>query len=586
MPNSPADDERLDSDPTDELPILLETAVLDPEEHRGGFVVGDEATGEHTILTTHDAEHVEELKNDLEQRGAKIAALEQDISRLSARWTDVERHLTAKDTLIDELNATVGNLRTALDGRIAAEHRSTVEIADRESQIARLAEQVEQAKRDLSEREGELAEHKRERKRTLDEIARLKRELAAASREPVEVQSLREEVATLTAYIANRRTSWDELDAKSSAQAERITELEREVAHRAERQQRADAATERERARAESAREQLVAQSRRTETLDVELKNLQTDLQAVRAASTTLETQVADAKAAFADAQKQLASTRQALADRVAAQTADAERYKAELAAADVRRVTELAAAADAATRAVESAAAVPQASLDAIAELKADLEQKRSELAAERTAAREQTDRLAAELDSAHRQLAATRAQVDQARTDAARLEHAVIDKDQALRARDEQVATLQKALDQKLGALQKLNAMDLSLQGLDSKMSERLRRTDAPALLDQVNIPALVCLTGDGPRQYSLNKKTMTIGRSSRCDIQLLTQFVSREHARLTIAPGAVVVEDLGSTNGIFVNAVRVDRQELRHGDLVTVGETQFRFLESMAH
>jgi pSer/pThr/pTyr-binding forkhead associated (FHA) protein len=59
-----------------------------------------------------------------------------------------------------------------------------------------------------------------------------------------------------------------------------------------------------------------------------------------------------------------------------------------------------------------------------------------------------------------------------------------------------------------------------------------------------------------------------------------------VSREHARIVVAGSRVVVEDLGSTNGVFVNSVRIERQELRHGDLVTVGETQFRFLESMAH
>jgi pSer/pThr/pTyr-binding forkhead associated (FHA) protein len=59
-----------------------------------------------------------------------------------------------------------------------------------------------------------------------------------------------------------------------------------------------------------------------------------------------------------------------------------------------------------------------------------------------------------------------------------------------------------------------------------------------------------------------------------------------VSREHARLIVDRSRVVIEDLGSTNGVFVNSVRVDRQELRHSDLVTVGETQFRFLESAAH
>ena len=48
MSNSPADDERLDTDPTDELPILLETAALDREEDRVALVVGDDPTGEHT----------------------------------------------------------------------------------------------------------------------------------------------------------------------------------------------------------------------------------------------------------------------------------------------------------------------------------------------------------------------------------------------------------------------------------------------------------------------------------------------------------------------------------------------------------
>jgi len=59
-----------------------------------------------------------------------------------------------------------------------------------------------------------------------------------------------------------------------------------------------------------------------------------------------------------------------------------------------------------------------------------------------------------------------------------------------------------------------------------------------------------------------------------------------VSREHARLTVSGGATLIEDLGSRNGVFVNSVRVDRRRLQQGDIVTIGETQFRFVESMAH
>jgi chromosome segregation ATPase len=372
---------------------------------------------------------------------------------------------------------------------------------------------------------------------------------------------LREEVATLTGYIANRRSWWDDLEARVAGQATRIAELERELVHRTERQQRADALAEREAARAQALREQLVGQARRAEALAAELTGLRADPAAVRATVATLETRLADAESAAAATRELLAETQ--------AELAAASRALADQRTAQIHRDAQHTAA------------------LETIAQLEAKVAQERSTHAAERTTLREQSERLAAtesKLEGTLRQLAETGTALDHVRGDAARIERAVVDKDRALEARDQRIAALQKELHQKLGALQKLNAMDLSLQGLDSKMSERLRRADTP--VDQPNTPAFVCLSGDAPRQYALSKKTMTIGRSARCDIQILTHFVSREHARLTIARGTVVIEDLGSTNGIFVNSVRIDRQELRHGDLVTVGETQFRYLESMAH
>ena len=96
----------------------------------------------------------------------------------------------------------------------------------------------------------------------------------------------------------------------------------------------------------------------------------------------------------------------------------------------------------------------------------------------------------------------------------------------------------------------------------------------------------PALACLTGDAPKRFALTKKTVTVGRGPQCDLQILTHFVSREHARITVTGGNVVIEDLGSRNGVYVNAVRVERHSLQQGDLITIGETQFRFMESMAH
>ena len=94
---------------------------------------------------------------------------------------------------------------------------------------------------------------------------------------------------------------------------------------------------------------------------------------------------------------------------------------------------------------------------------------------------------------------------------------------------------------------------------------------------------VPTLICFTSDEPQQYQLRKRSITIGRGSDCEIQLLTHFVSREHARLYNREGVVTIEDLGSKNGVFVNSVRVESQILQHGDWVTVGETQFRFVSA---
>jgi pSer/pThr/pTyr-binding forkhead associated (FHA) protein len=67
-------------------------------------------------------------------------------------------------------------------------------------------------------------------------------------------------------------------------------------------------------------------------------------------------------------------------------------------------------------------------------------------------------------------------------------------------------------------------------------------------------------------------------TLGRTARADFIVDAALVSRLHCRLT-ADDQLVVEDLGSTNGILVNGSRVDRGVLRPGDTLTVGRVEFR-------
>jgi two-component system, cell cycle response regulator len=79
------------------------------------------------------------------------------------------------------------------------------------------------------------------------------------------------------------------------------------------------------------------------------------------------------------------------------------------------------------------------------------------------------------------------------------------------------------------------------------------------------------------DGPnagRVLSLRAEQITIGRSTRADLHLAEEGVSRKHARICWTDDAYVLEDLGSQNGTFVWGKAVTAAQLRQGDLIRVG------------
>ena len=73
------------------------------------------------------------------------------------------------------------------------------------------------------------------------------------------------------------------------------------------------------------------------------------------------------------------------------------------------------------------------------------------------------------------------------------------------------------------------------------------------------------------------------VVVGRSPNSDIVVDEPYVSSTHARFTIQGPALVVEDLGSTNGTLVNDVDVKECVLRDGDLITVGLVNLEFREN---
>ena len=81
---------------------------------------------------------------------------------------------------------------------------------------------------------------------------------------------------------------------------------------------------------------------------------------------------------------------------------------------------------------------------------------------------------------------------------------------------------------------------------------------------------------------KKFNLDAVSLVVGRSSKSDIQIDQESVSRNHSRVSKSGAAFVVEDLNSTNGTYVNDEAVSgARELRDGDFLKIGRTIFKFL-----
>lgn len=80
-----------------------------------------------------------------------------------------------------------------------------------------------------------------------------------------------------------------------------------------------------------------------------------------------------------------------------------------------------------------------------------------------------------------------------------------------------------------------------------------------------------------GSENRAFPIKKESTVIGRREDCDLRIAIEAVSRKHCRVLVG-SRLEIEDLGSSNGTFVNGTKVKRSEISAGDTIQVGPVAF--------
>jgi general secretion pathway protein A len=93
------------------------------------------------------------------------------------------------------------------------------------------------------------------------------------------------------------------------------------------------------------------------------------------------------------------------------------------------------------------------------------------------------------------------------------------------------------------------------------------------------------LLASEGKTVGERELKPGRLVIGRTPDNDLQIDSKFISRHHCQIVTQPDACLIEDLNSTNGIYVQSKRVRRYNLNDGDVVQVGQHEIMYIDERA-
>jgi hypothetical protein len=199
--------------------------------------------------------------------------------------------------------------------------------------------------------------------------------------------------------------------------------------------------------------------------------------------------------------------------------------------------------------------------------------------------------------------ELAANRAEIARQQREQEALNRAVRLRDSWL---DELRTDLKAAIDERKALMAQLSEARAKLETMTQKVAQQ--QTQIASLEAQVaERMGMTAFASDGPRTrpaahsdqflnldkpaklepleddsppFVLSRKVMTVGRTRDNDVCVPSALVSRDHARILVSEENVVMFDVGSINGCFVNDELTRRHTLRDGDIVRFADRSYRF------
>jgi chromosome segregation ATPase len=612
--------QEIDLDKTDRLPIL--EGVLFDEDVADDAVRMDRAVPPSAPLLTSapQSEFVRPSPIDLPSLAESVRTVEERIARQNAEYESLTRsHERARDA------ETAAVARAGTLERDLAATRAALE-----------AEQIRSSEFERSSMEkGAAIETARSK---AEEAAR------ESERHQAEARSFRESLATRDATIVQVLHSLSERDAQLSALQSEHAKVLPALEARAKSGTQLEDELNATRARLTTVSAELKVSQQQASALGAQAKRQESEIHATRAELALSKTQASsylellrtrdwrsnfhqnlfrdmDAQVGAADAARQvLQAERDQVAARLAAQEAtisahsatieqlqsaaaaqagsvseqakrleeagqqraewtsqlstletDRARLRSELAARD-QSLAQVQATADGAMQRLERVQSEHAAK---IAELEADAEtheQEMTVLMAHLKEARRPIESIEAEVKRLKDELAVKGLGMTDLAEEADKLRAALERTRGQLEEREFLIRRLERSESNNANALGRIQT---SMERLGSSVAAGASGSPAPEWS-----PELIRIDGDRSISHALGRRTR-IGRAPGCELHIDSTSVSRHHALILAGTREAIIEDLNSTNGVILNGRKVTRQVLNDGDILTIGDIQFRYV-----